>query len=63
MLMPEFNRADYLRPAEVAARWGVSGEAVRYMVRHGRIPALVMPNGHYLIHKGDVVLRPARVTA
>jgi predicted site-specific integrase-resolvase len=57
--MPEFNRDDYLRPADVATRWGVSGEAVRYMIRHGLLPALVMPNGRYLIHKNDTVLRPA----
>lgn len=59
--MPEnYDRADYLKPSEVAALWGVTPQAVRHQIRIGRLPALRTPTGNYLIHKNDAQLRPAR---
>ena len=55
----DFDPADYLRPPEVALAWGWSPGSVRRAIRDGRLPALVTPNGRYMVHKRDAVLRPA----
>lgn len=55
--MPEFDHRHYLAPPEIARRWGVSGEAVRRMIRAGTLPALRTPSGRYLVHRDHAALR------
>jgi hypothetical protein len=37
-----FDRSKYVSPAEVAAAWGVSPEAVRRLCRLGKVPGAVL---------------------
>lgn len=50
---------EYLRPADVARRWGVTQSTVRRMIRTGALPALATPTGRYRIRPEDAALCPA----
>lgn len=46
-----FRREDYMTPPEMAKALGLSKNTVTSWVRTGRLPALVLPSGHYLVHR------------
>jgi hypothetical protein len=59
--MPDdYDRADYLTPAQVAVIWGVTPDAVRHACRSGRIRgALRTPTGRWLVPKRSARLLSA----
>jgi excisionase family DNA binding protein len=53
------DREQYLTPAEVGRALAVSANTVRRWARMGRVDAIELPGGRWLIHR-DVIKAPPK---
>lgn len=54
----EIDRTQYLTPVQVAALLHLSPETVRSWARNGRVRAVVLPGGRWLIHRDVLKAQP-----
>ena len=52
------DRDQYLTPAEVSKALAVSADTIRRWARQGRIDAVQLPGGTWIIHR-DVINKPS----
>jgi excisionase family DNA binding protein len=57
-VMP-IDRQQYLTTAEVSKALAVSQDTVRRWARKGRVQAVQLPGGHWIIHR-DVITAPPK---
>jgi excisionase family DNA binding protein len=53
------DRQQYLTTAEVSKALAVSQDTVRRWARKGRVQAVQLPGGHWIIHR-DVITAPPK---
>lgn len=56
----EIDREQYLTPNEVAMALRLNPETVRKWARTGRVAAVALPGGRWLIHRDVLKLKPTK---